>query len=52
MYRMLSELRTPKILHVLGNLLVRIANEYHRWYNSDYASGQYVCGKASCASWV
>ena len=42
MYRMLPELRAPKILHVLSDLLVRVANEYHRWYNSDYASGHYV----------
>ena len=44
MYRMLPELRTPKILHVLVDLLIRIPDEYQRRYNSDYASGHYTGG--------
>jgi len=45
MYRMLPELRTPKILHVLVDLLVRIPDKDQRRYNSDYASGHYACGR-------
>ena len=50
MYCVLPELRTPNVLHVLSDLLVRIANEYHRWYNSDYTNGHYVYGRGSCTS--
>lgn len=49
MHCMLSELRTPKILHVLVDLFVRIPDEYQRRYDSDYTSGHYVCGQPACA---